>query len=858
MTDMAEYTQEKGILRLHASHRRSLLQISATLMFLVIVLLLAWLFPPPPALKGIAGYLPLHTFLETIAIVIASLIFAVGWTSSKREVSATVVLLSCLFLGVALLDFSHVLSFKGMPDFVTPSDPEKAINFWLTARLLAASGLLAAAVIPWRLKYPALFRPVLLTGTLLLTLAVYMVLLFYPEYLPRTFINKVGLTAFKVYAEYFLIALNLLTALLFLLRMRKPQSYHAAALFGTACVMAMSEFYFTLYADVTDIFNLLGHVYKVIAYLFLYRALFVETVDNPYLRLQNVQKSLEMSIQASGIGLWDWNVKTNEVYLSPEWKAQIGYADNELPSDFTSWETHLHPEDHDSCMKVLHEFISGTRLSYQSEFRLRHKRGDYRWIIARGEKQLDEKGEVMHLRGSHIDITERKTAENEIHQLAYFDALTGLPNRRMLMDRFNQALLLSDNNRLYGALLFLDLDHFKNINDTLGHVKGDLLLVESARRIGNSLRKGDILARLGGDEFIVMIENTGTDIATASRVAASVAEKIRLALSTPFTIDDHQHHSSVSIGIALFYGMQESADDLLKHADAAMYQAKNSGRNSVRFYDPDMQQKLEDHASLETDLRSAIALNQLQLYYQVQVNRDGQPVGAEALIRWMHPKRGMIPPLDFISIAEESSLILDIGEWVMQQACRQLSIWSRDPATRKLNLAINVSAAQFQTDNFIETLNSLIELHACNPEQLKLELTESTVLHNIEEVIQKMLAVRKIGVRLSLDDFGTGYSSLSYLTRLPINQIKIDQSFVRNILLNRNHAIMAQTIIQMTHNFGLDVIAEGVETPEQAEFLMVNGCQKFQGYLFSKPIPAEAFMQLMQGWKTREHVPGSR
>ncbi|MDO8812590.1 MAG: EAL domain-containing protein [Gallionella sp.] len=457
----------------------------------------------------------------------------------------------------------------------------------------------------------------------------------------------------------------------------------------------------------------------------------------------------------------------------------------------------------------------------------------------------NEQGKITGYVAIFSDITARKQAEEEIHNLAFYDALTGLPNRRLLLDRFRLALSVSARSHHYGAVLFLDMDKFKTLNDTLGHNHGDLMLIEVAERIRSCVREVDTVARLGGDEFVVLIEEISTNAEEASQKVALIAEKIRATLAVPYRLKGHEHHSSPSIGVCLYCGNEESMDTLLKHADMAMYQAKDSGRNAVRFFDPAMQQAVEIHAAFEADLRHAVPGRQLRLYYQIQVGSDHRPLGAEALVRWMHPKRGMVSPAQFIPIAEESSLILDVGHWVLETACQQLALWSKREQTRHLELAVNVSGQQFRKHDFVENVAAVVRAHQVNPARLKLELTESVVLTDVADVVAKMHALKALGIKLSMDDFGTGYSSLSYLKQLPLDQLKIDQSFVRDIATDPNDAVMVKTIIDLAQNFHLNVIAEGVETEAQLDFLKQNGCMAYQGYLFGKPVPVEEFEALL-------------
>lgn len=439
------------------------------------------------------------------------------------------------------------------------------------------------------------------------------------------------------------------------------------------------------------------------------------------------------------------------------------------------------------------------------------------------------------------DITLRKQSEDEIHQLAFYDSLTRLPNRRLLQERLLQSMSVSARSGKYGALMFLDMDNFKTINDTQGHDIGDLLLKEVASRLIRHVREGDTVARLGGDEFVVAIESLSAIAHEAGAQAEIIAEKIRHELSQPYLLNDIEHHSSPSIGVSLFRGHQNSLDEVLKQADLAMYQAKAGGRNMVCFFDPEMQAEMENRARLEKDLRASIRLQQFQLYYQMQVDESGRIIGAEALIRWKHPQRGMVSPAQFIPLAEEIGMIIPIGDWVIEQACTQLKSWEMDPVMRTIQVSVNVSPRQLSQPYFVEQVKDAIEKTGINASRLKLELTESLIMNDVEDAIEKMQELREIGINFAMDDFGTGYSSLSYLKRLPLEQLKIDQSFVRDITHDKNSRVMVRTIINIASNFGLNIVAEGVETDDQLAFLRQYGCTIFQGYLFGKPVPPDEF-----------------
>ena len=502
----------------------------------------------------------------------------------------------------------------------------------------------------------------------------------------------------------------------------------------------------------------------------------------------------------------------------------------------------------DAFYAAMWESINNTGV-WEGEIWNRRKNGEIfpEYLTITAVKSAD--GIVTNYVATLTDITERKQAADEIEHLAFYDSLTRLPNRRQLLDRLKRALAASTRSGRDGALLFIDLDHFKTLNDTLGHAIGDLLLQQVAERLTACLRESDTiarLARLGGDEFVVMLEDLSESALEAAAQAEVVGEKILSTLNQPYQLATHEYQSTASIGVALFSGHGQSHEELLKHADIAMYQAKKAGRNALRFFDPQMQDAIHARVDLERELRKALEQQQFHLYYQVQVDISERALGAEALIRWIHPERGLVSPFYFIPLAEETGLILPIGQWVLDTACAQLKAWQQDALTRDLTLSINVSAKQFRQADFVDQVQATVQRHVINPMHLKLELTESMLLDNIEDTIATMTALGEIGVQFSLDDFGTGYSSLQYLKRLPLNQLKIDQSFVRDIAVDSNDQAIVRTIIAMAHMLNLNVIAEGVETEEQQGLLLNNGCTHYQGYLCSKPVPIEQFEALLK------------
>ncbi|MBP6598415.1 MAG: EAL domain-containing protein [Giesbergeria sp.] len=490
--------------------------------------------------------------------------------------------------------------------------------------------------------------------------------------------------------------------------------------------------------------------------------------------------------------------------------------------------------------RALHQNIGRTD-SWQGETWNRRKNGESypAWLTITAVRNSDN--EISHYVATLTDITQRKAAEKEIENLAFYDSLTHLPNRRLLMDRLKQALLSSQRTGRHGALMMLDLDNFKTVNDTLGHNMGDVLLLQVGQRLGKCVRENDTVARLGGDEFVVLLENLSTDTASAATQAESIGHKILYSLGQSYSLNGTSCHNTPSIGITLFSNEACALEEPLKQADIALYQAKEAGRNTLRFFDAAMHAAIMQRAELESSLREALARQQFLLHFQPQIDSQLRTIGAEVLVRWQHPQRGMVSPAAFIPLLEETGLIVPLGLWVLETACFQLKRWEGYAGAGHLSLAVNVSPRQFHHADFVNEVLQVLDRTGANPNQLKLELTESLLVEDVEGVIAKMALLKNEGVRFSLDDFGTGYSSLAHLKRLPLDQLKIDQSFVRDVLVDANDATIARTVIALGQSMGLDVIAEGVETEGQHAFLQKHGCHAFQGYLFSRPLPLEAF-----------------
>ena len=559
------------------------------------------------------------------------------------------------------------------------------------------------------------------------------------------------------------------------------------------------------------------------------------------------RQKLHIELTPMGVIEWDtdfrvraWNSAAERIFGYTAEEAINQYADFIVPG---SLKGHV--------FDVMGSLVSNLETNHSRNQNVRKDNQviDCEWFNTRLK---DSAGKVIGIASLVQDITAYNRALEDVQRLAYFDALTNLPNRRLMLDRLQHALVQSERTQSYGCLMFIDLDNFKTLNDTKGHAVGDLLLKEVSIRLQKALRAVDTIARIGGDEFVFVLENLGTDYNYAIAAASFIADKVIREFHYSFNLNTYEHRCSPSIGICMFLGQDVNGDDILKHADTAMYQTKRAGRNHWRFYDENMQPVLDLRANLKNDLSLALSHSQLELYFQMQVDKLRSITGAEVLLRWKHPELGMVSPAEFIPLAEESGLIISIGTWVLEQACKQLFEWSQSPAASHLRLSINVSALQFSQPDFVKVVSQAIEKSKCNGALLTLELTENLVMQDINDVITKMLALKQIGVLLSMDDFGMGYSSLSHLKRLPLDELKVDKSFVHDALASSDDALIVQTIITMGKKLGLSIIAEGVETVEQMAFLHESGCEAFQGYLFGKPVDLKSFQEHMGMMHTSE------
>ena len=534
-------------------------------------------------------------------------------------------------------------------------------------------------------------------------------------------------------------------------------------------------------------------------------------------------------------------VDCNKAFLETTGYAReevIGHSSIEL----NIWEN---PANRSKLVEILHR--QGVCRNFEA--RLRKKKGEMFWVLM-SASVIELEGIPCVLSISR-DISDVKTAQDEIRHLAFYDPLTELPNRRLLLERLRQTVTASKRCGRQRALLFIDLDNFKSLNDTLGHAVGDLLLKEVGERLTGCVRAVDTAARVGGDEFVVILEDLGRTSEEAAARAGSVAEKILASITQPYVLAGRECRSTASMGITVFGDGNESSSAILQQADIAMYQAKAAGREAIRFFAPALQSAVNARAALEGELHQGIRNREFELWYQPQVD-GGRVVGAEALLRWNHPRRGVLLPAEFISLAEETGLIVALGNQVLEDACRQLAVWAQRRETAWLSVAVNVSPRQFRQADFADRVLAVLETTGANPRSLELEITESLLVEDMEEAIAIMNALRSRGLRLSLDDFGTGYSSLAYLKRLPLDRLKIDSSFVRDMLADAKSKAIAHAIIWLSREMNLPVLAEGVETEEQRAWLAGLGCHAYQGYLFSPPVPVEQFQLLLDGVQEEE------
>lgn len=937
-----------------SSHQPEARRAFATVSVLTVLLLLLGGILASTTSPRVPYFLPMHTALETLSLIVSVSIFGVVWTLRRESLSRNIILLASVFLGVALLDFSHMLSYAGMPEFVTPSSPEKSIYFWLAGSLFSAAALVAVAVLPW-VKRGSLrgFRLQLLL-VLTAVAALYIVYFGYGEWVPRSFVAGHGLTSFKVTFEYVLIILNLLAAALFAWRMRQPRRFDASGLFAAACAMAQSEVFVTLYVEVADVYNLLGHIYKLLAYVFLFRAVFVETVSHPYAQLRESQRRLQATLDALPDLVFEMDAQGHYLGVYASHQAGLLMSRDQLPglrmqdimpaaasatimtafaqarSSGSSrgkviellikgkprWfelSVVCRPVDagQEECFIVISRDITDRLDSEQSlrtlslaieqspiafvvadaQYRITMTNESYTRITGYTERELlghrlfdvfdthtleasrqsmleqlaegkswqgklaylskddreralsvliypvrNRDGEFANYIAHLEDITEKERSAQRIRQLSFYDQMTGLPNQAQLQEHFRYVSQKASSV----AMLWINLDHFKDVNDSLGRQVGDDLLLEMSRRLHRGLRTQDFLSRLSGDNFLAVLPDISPED------VAALAQSLLEVASRPLQLSSQAISLTASIGIALYPNGADQFETLVGHAEAAMYQAKGGGRNASCFFAPEVQAHAIRMLTLGNALKQALHKGELHLVYQPQLHLSAQRFsGAEALLRWDSPEWGCISPTEFIPLAEATGMIISIGEWVLQAALQQARDW-RDHGLSDLMVAVNLSAEQFNLPDLPDRISRILEQVGMPVECLTLELTERVAMQAPETAAQRIHELRRRGICVAIDDFGTGYSSLSYLKQFKVDKIKIDESFVRDIESDPDDQAIVSAIIQMAQSLGISTIAEGVETAGQMAFLQARGCDDIQGYYFSKPLDPIAFEHFVQ------------
>ncbi|WP_376693577.1 bifunctional diguanylate cyclase/phosphodiesterase [Wenzhouxiangella sp. EGI_FJ10409] len=939
-------------------HRRSILGILLALGGLAIILAALPLELP----DLMPQYVGIHSALEIMAIAMACVVFAVGWNSDQQRTPLPLLLISIAFLGVALLDLGHVLSFSGMPGFITPAGEEETIRFWLAARLLAATALAVAMFLPWRQpQHGPWFRWALLLLTLGAVAGIYAVISGAPGAFPTLFKPETGLTAVKIGTEYLVIALHLVSAITLWLRRNSLKQVDVDALLAAILIIAMSEFLFTLYATVSDSYALIGHIYKIAAYFYLFRALVIGGIETPYRELAGARARLKATLEAlpdmifeldRGGVIHQFHSRYSGLLARPEealgrcifdfLPADVSGVLRELLEDvhrngrsrqyeyrleldaeqkhFEAVGNRLEPSEgpEERFIVFIRDVTESRRLAHElriaaaafesqesicitdnqhriirvnSAFTLITgfnseetigKRADFllppgererinatiaesvehrgRW---RGEVSLLHKvgethpqlllvtavrsstGAIRNFIYDYIDISALKKAEVRMQQLALYDPLTGLGNRRLLERRLKETVEHCQRSGQYGSLLLINLVGFKRINDAMGMSAGDRLLIEVGQELREIAGQDQAAFRQGADEFALILPAAGSSWQASVSSVSRIADRVFSALDRVYRIHDQDYFNRCRIGATLFNGESVDSLEILNQAAIALHQVKTLPDRTFSFYDERMQESVAQEQSIESDLRRAIRENQFELYYQPKVDSQRRIVGAEALIRWHHPERGIIQPSDFIPTAEQSGLITPIEKWTLAEALSQLSRWQASEAFRDWSLSVNIASSQLYRSDFESHLTGLLDQHPIRKDRLILEFTESTLLHDIHAANDKIRSLAALGVRFAIDDFGTGYSSLAYLGRLPVHELKIDRSFIRDLDKAPYNAAIIRMIIEMAQILSLEVVAEGVETEAQVHFLVEQGCQLMQGFLFGKPRPVAEIERLV-------------
>lgn len=768
------------------------------------------------------NFLLFHTLAELFAVMVAILLSVVAWHTYKFSRNHYLMLLGAGYFWIGILDLLHTFTFKGLEIFPTAS-PDTGIQFWIISRFLEASLLLIAPFFLTRrvnrLAAISFFSSGVILG----------IILVFGGYFPVTYVDGIGLTTFKIASEYVIIFMLLLSLLILSNKQTLIERRVFLLIVWSVMLTIAAELCFTLYISIYGGAMVAGHLFKLLSFWLIFLAVVKTTLSEPF------------EVMARTSGTYDAvpmpTVVVNRKGVIQQVNRAACQAVNTRPELVLEHGVHalFHSREADESDCVICRHIrAGESLSEYELLKHDNEWFEYTLSPFSGESNSDL---IVHVANN---ISARKHAENALIRQASYDQLTGLPNRVLATDRLQQALRHAMRANRFAALMFIDVDNFKTINDTLGHMVGDKLLSEVAKILENPVRSGDTVARWGGDEFLIVLDDLREPFD-----AGHIAEKLLYGLTQPIWINDREFHVTASIGIATYPYDGTTVAELLSNADAAMYRAKDSGKNTYSFYTSDINRQASERLEMEEQLRQAIVNDELFLVYQPQVDVERREVvGVEALIRWDNKKLGMVSPVRFIPVAEETGLIYDIGGWILYMACQDLAAWNSAGHT-DLRMSINISSRQLKHTGFFKLLNETIERHAINPTNIELEITESILLEGSKETRGLLGEIRDLGMGLSLDDFGTGYSSLSYLKKFPFTEIKIDRQFVRDVPGDSNDVALCRAMIAMADSLNLSIVGEGVETLEQLQFLRDNGVRVMQGYFYSKPLRKADFRQFL-------------
>lgn len=789
----------------------------------------------------VTNFLSLHTTLELLSIAVAFAIALQGWLIFPHTLSKHRLFISAAFLSVGIFDLFHVLTYKGMPFFLAESSGQQATWFWIIARFTLALSLLMAFLQEDRMINKKL-RNYTFILVILYSFIISSSIFIFSDKMPLLVVNGVGVTSLKKGLEYFICFLFVFTIMLILKKHPASQKKEYFPLIVALSLSLYSELIFTLYNHVYDWMNLLGHCFKVASYYFFLKGIYVTTIEKPYLQQKQIQKALEESehrlntivnMVPTGITITDTEGK--HLFINHAAKKLFGiFSDGQIhPNRFKTLTGKPYPEEKQAINQVK---ATGESV-YDVMYKLEQLNGEHRILSMNAVPIFDKNQKMVQIVNSITDMTEQIEAQDKVNFLAYYDELTGLPNRFYLKKQLSERL----ESGCGFSLLVINLNRFKHINESLGRQIGDLFLIEAANRLqafASDQRMTTV--RLTGDEFAILCDTCDSN--DCGKVDMCAKQMVDL-FHPPFIVKGLRMRVQVTVG-ATFSTTAADIDELLNQAMMAITEARKMNR-SIMIYKSDMEQKAYEQIVLEHDLSQAIERKQLSLHYQPQIDLEtGQLVGAEALIRWHHPEKGMISPATFIPLAESTGLILPIGTWVIEEACRQLRQWL-DDGLPTMRISVNLSLRQFFQNDLPQVVSNALASYHLQPDQLELEITESMTL-NLDLALKKLNKLKNLGVQIAVDDFGTGYSSLSYLHQFPVDRLKIDQSFVQHLFVEKHGEAIVETILSMGQNLGLELIAEGVETEEQMTFLKHHHCHQVQGYYISKPLPAEEFSQLVQ------------